>query len=74
EGYTVIGFELPRAAEARLLIYEVTGKLVKEIKGEFAKGYNEVTLTRDDLPMSGMLYYQLETDQFVATKKMVFRP
>lgn len=74
EGYTVIGFDLPEAAAGRLLIYEVTGKVVKEIQGEFVKGYNEVTLTRDELSSAGMLYYQLETDRFVATKKMVIKP
>ena len=72
EGYTVIGFELPRAAVGRLLIYEVTGKVVREIKGEFEKGYNEVTLSRDELPAAGVLYYQLETDKFVATKRMIY--
>ena len=71
EGYTVIGFELPEATDARLIIYEVTGKMIKEIKGEFAKGYNEVTIARDELSTAGMLYYQLETQKFVATKKMV---
>ncbi|HLU93794.1 MAG TPA: T9SS type A sorting domain-containing protein, partial [Membranihabitans sp.] len=71
EHYTVIGFELPEATQGRLVIYEVTGKVLKEFKGNFVKGYNEVTITQGELPAMGMLYYQLETEKFVATKKMV---
>lgn len=71
ESYTVIGFELPEATWTRMVIYDVTGRVVHEIKGDFVKGYNEVTITADQLPSAGVLYYQLETTDYVASKRMV---
>ena len=38
---------------------------------DFAKGYNVITLDVNDLNASGVLYYMLETENHVATKKMV---
>src|SRR5690606_19363803 len=68
-GETVIGFELPESGEAVLTIYDVTGQLIKSVKGEYAAGYNEVWLTSTELGVTGVLYYQLDTDQYTATKK-----
>ncbi len=71
DGYTVIGFELPERTEARLTIYDVTGKALKVIEGEYERGYNEVQFTGSDLDATGVLYYQLDTERFTATRKMV---
>jgi hypothetical protein len=68
---TIIGFNLPQAATATLKIYDVSGKVLKVINGDFAKGYNHVTVDRSDLGASGVLYYQLDTDNNTATKKMI---
>lgn len=68
--HTLIGFELPHAAEASLKIQDVNGRVLREISGEFAKGYNEIQLDRATLP-SGVLYYLLETEEHTASKKMV---
>jgi len=71
EGYTVIGFHLPDRTSARLTIYDVTGRLIKRIEGEYNQGYNEVQLSGWDLDAKGVLYYQLDTERYTATKKMV---
>lgn len=68
---TVIGFNLPRTQEATIKILDVTGKIVKEISGMFAKGYNQVEVSKANLRMSGVLYYRLETDDRMATRKMI---
>ncbi len=68
---TKIGFYLPRAMKARLLIYDVTGKLLKVIDGEFIKGYQEVEILYEDLDTEGMIYYQLDTEEFTATRSMI---
>ncbi len=68
---TTIGFNLPKAGAASLRIFDVSGKLVKYYKGDFAKGYNEVTVEADALNTTGVLYYQLESSSDVATKKMI---
>jgi hypothetical protein len=68
---TVIGFELPVASEATISVYDVTGKVIKVVRGEYAKGYNEVSLERKELNSAGVLYYQLESGKYIATKKMI---
>ncbi len=69
---TEITFSLPKADAAVLTIFNVDGKTLKQIKGDFAKGTNKVLLKRDDLDVSsGVLYYQLKVDDVVITKKMI---
>ncbi|MFT5264407.1 MAG: hypothetical protein ACI8YQ_003153 [Polaribacter sp.] len=68
---TTIGFELPEAAAATLSIHDVSGRLLKQIEGDFVKGYNEVSLDKSDLQASGVVYYRLVTADFEATKKMM---
>ena len=68
---TVIGFNLPQAGTATLSIYDVAGKVLRVVEGEYSKGYNEVTVERSDLRGAGVLYYTLATQNESATKKMI---
>ena len=68
---TIIGFTLPQAMNATITVFDVTGKVVKFIDGDFAKGLNNVIIKKSDLPASGVMYYQLEAGDFRATKKMI---
>lgn len=68
---TVIGFTLPSAETATITISDVSGKVIRVIEGDFAKGYNQVTVKRDELSAAGVLYYQLDTATDSATKKMI---
>ena len=68
---TVIGFTLPEATIATLTIYDVSGRVLKQIKGDYAKGYNEESINRSELSGTGVLYYTLETADDSATKKMI---
>ncbi len=45
--------------------------MIKRIEGEFDSGYNEVRVTSIELGTTGVLYYQLDTDKFTASKKMI---
>jgi len=69
-GETVVSFNLPTAGTATLKVMDVQGKVLKEIRGDYAKGYNQVTLKAKELT-SGVLYYQLESADQVATKKII---
>ncbi len=71
KGETVIGFNLPVAGMATLTVIDVQGKVLKSIQGEYAKGANQVTLKANELGATGILYYQLESADNVATKKMI---
>jgi hypothetical protein len=68
---TAIGFHLPEATTATLTVYDETGRMVFTQKGDFAKGYNVLSLDRALLSTTGVLYYTLETATASATKKMI---
>ncbi len=68
---TTIGFNLGEAGPATLTVFDVTGKTVRVEAGNFDRGYNEVSLTKSELGTSGVLYYQLESGDFTATRKMI---
>ena len=68
---TTIGFNLPEASTVNLKVYDVAGRVLKSINGDFAKGYHEVNINRSELNATGVLYYQLDTDNNTATKKMI---
>ncbi len=68
---TVIGFSLPKATKGTLTVRDVKGALIYKVEGNYTKGSNQVTLKKEQLGASGVLYYTLETTEFTATKKMV---
>lgn len=68
-GRTVIGFNLPKAEHAKMTIYDIAGRVLKVVEGNFNKGYNEVTV--DEILGSGVLNYKLETATETATKSMI---
>ncbi|MEY3051951.1 MAG: hypothetical protein RLY31_1736, partial [Bacteroidota bacterium] len=68
---TNVGFNLPSACTATLTITDVSGKVVKVVSGDFAKGYNEIQLERREMPAAGILYYQLDTPTDSATRMML---
>ena len=70
-GSTVIPFELPQADEAQLTIFDVTGKVLLTVFIEGQKGYNEFEISTAQIGQSGVLHYQLESNQKVATKRML---
>lgn len=65
------GFNLPKGAAVTVKVFDVSVKLLKLVEGDFAKGYNEVTFESKDIQATGVLYYQLDTDGYSATKKMI---
>jgi hypothetical protein len=68
---TLIGFHLPADAPATLTVYDVNGKVIKTVSGSYKSGYNSIILSADEMPVSGVLYYRLESGQYIASKKMV---
>jgi len=68
---TVITFNLPEAGNATLKVFDVTGQVIFTNKGSFGKGTNSFTLTRNDLPSTGVMIYQIESGAYTATKKMI---
>jgi hypothetical protein len=70
-GESIIGFNLPAAGSATLTIQDVTGRTLKVINGQYAKGYNQVSLKSTELSATGVLTYTLKAADFTATRKMI---
>jgi hypothetical protein len=68
---TFIGFFLPEAAEATLSVFDETGRVVYQQRGQFAQGENTIVLDRALINTTGALYYRLETATDSATKMMI---
>ena len=69
---TLIQFDLPQAGEARLTIYNAYGQQIEVlVDGIQAAGQHAVSWQPDGLS-SGTYFYRLETQDFVASKRMIF--
>lgn len=71
EDYTTIGFYLPAAGEASISVRDASGRELFTQKGTYVKGYQEVTLRRDQLPVNGLVFYQIESQGQRLTRKMI---
>ncbi len=66
---TSIGFVLPGSMEVTLMVYNVTGRIIRVIEG-VQKGYNQVQFGKADLGVSGILYCRLNAGTYTAARKM----
>ena len=69
--HTNIGFDLTVSSEVSLDIFNLQGALLKQFKGKYEAGYNEMVIQKSDLASNGVLIYQLTTPNGVASKKMI---
>ena len=67
---TTIGFQLPEASTAALTVFDISGKIILERKGQYGQGYHEINIDNVNLPGNGIFYYRIETPTHTATKKM----
>ena len=68
---TEIPFFLPNAGKATLTVYDVSGKLMKVVESEYTAGYHQIAVNRAELGAGSIFYYQLDTENYSATRKMV---
>jgi hypothetical protein len=69
---TAISFDLPTTMQASITIFNINGQVIKVISGEFSKGKNQLIVKNDLFADGGVYYYQLNTDSFHSTKRMVY--
>ena len=68
----MIGFNLPVDAEATITIADAQGRTLQVIRGDYATGYNNVTVTKEMLSgATGVLSYTITAGEYTATKKMI---
>jgi hypothetical protein len=68
---TMIRFELAEEGAVLFTVTDVTGKTLKVVNTIGSKGMNLLPLDADDLGVTGVLYYTIESGEFTATKKMI---
>lgn len=69
---TMIGYALPRKAQAKLTVFNALGQVVKELVNETQEaGYHEVRFDGTGLA-SGVYFYRLQAGSFAETKKLTF--
>ena len=67
---TTISFDMARAGDYKLTIYNIVGRKVEQIDGHASAG--SVTITWDGTDFaSGLYLYKLTTDDFAASRKMI---
>lgn len=69
--FTNISFNLPKAMNATITVYDVNGRTLKTISSTYDQGNNTIRLEKSELGASGILYYQLQAGDFTANRKMV---
>lgn len=74
---TSIEFDMPSAADVKLVVYDVTGRKVRTlVNGALDEGYKNVVWNgRDDLGNSistGLYIYRIQAGDFIDVKKMTF--
>ena len=68
---TVIDYSISQPSEVKIVVYDILGREVKTLVNEFKQtGNYKVSFDASNIS-SGIYFYQLMTDKFVATKKMV---
>jgi hypothetical protein len=68
---TNIKFTMPDSGEAKFRVVDVTGRVLVNQTIKAVKGENVITLKRADIAATGVVYYQIESGDFTAIKKMV---
>ncbi|MBK6391415.1 MAG: hypothetical protein IPF70_12735 [Saprospiraceae bacterium] len=67
----MIGINLAEQGRGTFKVTDITGRTIKSIEKEWAKGYQEVWIDRQEMKASGVLYYSFEGGSFRATRKMI---
>lgn len=68
---TTIGFQLPEQTSAVISVFDLTGRKIREIKGDYSKGYHEIELLQTAFHTTGIYYYRFDSDRYTAMKKMI---
>lgn len=70
-GETVIPFYISQEGRVDLSVFDMTGRSIYSQKQNFKAGKNTILLNRDQLKSTGVMYYQLNFKEQVATRKMI---
>ena len=68
---TIINFHLPESSNVEVQFFDATGKLILSKNSLFEKGYQEMKIGREELNISGVVFYEIKTAHHSKVGKMV---
>jgi subtilisin-like proprotein convertase family protein len=68
---TNIGFKIPEAGNVSLKIYDQSGKILYKDSKDFGRGVNYFIVSQNEIQATGIMYYEINSNQFKATRKMI---
>ena len=68
---TVIEFVLPTDSQVTFNVTDQNGRTIYSKTNNYNAGNQQIVVQADDLNASGVLYYQLSTEQYTTTKRMI---
>lgn len=68
---TVVRFKLPIAQDVSFTVLDANGRTVWQQDGWMKQGINTISIDKKIITTTGVLYYQLKTEDKVLTKKML---
>ncbi|MEM9819518.1 MAG: PKD-like domain-containing protein [Bacteroidota bacterium] len=68
---TTLAFELAQEEAVRISIFDSSGRLVREMKGNYSAGYHEWQFDASRVDSKGLLYYRIETSTESFSGKMM---
>lgn len=68
---TTVRFAMPEAEAVTLRVYDLTGKLLTARNISAVKGLNHEVFTKEQLGMSGVMFFTLESAGYTSTRKMI---
>ena len=71
DDFTIVRFDLPSDAPAVINVYNVSGRKIYSRSGDFRRGINQIELRKEELKEPGILYLEIISDQYRASKKMM---
>lgn len=70
-GVSTIKFFQPTNGEVEFVISDISGRQIVRKTNTYGKGWNEINVSSDDLPGSGIYIYELSNGSKVVRKKMI---
>ncbi len=71
DDFTSIAFSIPKRQKVALSIFDSNGSLIKNLSKTFDKGINEFLINASELNSNGVLFYRVESQSSIVTRKMI---
>ncbi len=68
---TTIAFYLPENSKVSFRFFDTSGRLLKTKEGYFEMGFQELRIRKEELQVSGLVFYEIQTEAGLKVGKMI---